>query len=179
MHSSMMRTVGSLPYMGSLSRGGFYPGGLCPGGWFPVQGVSVQGGLCQRETTPPVDRQRSVKILPCPKLRLRTVITTHSNHRRCLSAGRHSSVGAAFVCGLIGPRLCVHHVCGRDQEVGRCPSMSFIKTRMHSRRMRAARLLTVSQHALPRGGCRPRGCVGPGVCVSQHALRHTPPPCTE
>ena len=38
---------------------------------------------------------------------------------------------------------------------------------MHSSRMRTARLLTVSQHALrrgclPGGGCLPRGCVCPG-----------------
>ena len=44
----------------------------------------------------------------------------------------------------------------------------------------------ISQHALRRGVSAPRGvsatggfCSGwclPGVCVSQHALRHTPPP---
>ena len=42
-------------------------------------------------------------------------------------------------------------------------------TRMHSSRMRNARLLTVSQHALLRGGvclgCLAKGGVCPGVCV--------------
>ena len=42
-------------------------------------------------------------------------------------------------------------------------------TRMHSSRMRAARLLTVSQHALGGGVCIP-ACIGQGRCVSQHAL---------
>ena len=65
-------------------------GDLCPG-----RGVSVQGGLSgdlclgglcpggslSREEpppSPPVDRQTPVKILPCPKLRLRAVIRSRS-----------------------------------------------------------------------------------------------------
>ena len=58
---TLYRTVGR-----SLSRGG-----LCQGG------VSVQGGLCQGDPLPP-SGQTPVKILPCPKLRLRTVITSIS-----------------------------------------------------------------------------------------------------
>ena len=61
-----------------------------------------------------------------------------------------------------------------------------LQTRMHSSGMRTTRFLTVSQHALRRGGvcALPRGVcaqevsaqgsVGPGG-VSQHALRQTPP----
>ena len=60
--------------------------------------------------------------------------------------------------------------------------------------MRTAGLLTVSQHALGKGGClpggcRPGGCVCPGeVClpggclpmgISQHAMGQTPPPWTD
>ena len=48
--------------------------GICPGGCLggcPPGGVYL-GDVCQ---TPPVDRQAPVKILPCPKLRLRTVKT--------------------------------------------------------------------------------------------------------
>ena len=43
--------------------------GLCPGG--PLSGGSLSGGLCCPR---PVDRQMSVKILPCPKLCLRAVM---------------------------------------------------------------------------------------------------------
>ena len=69
----------------------------------------------------------------------------------------------------------------------------FEETRMHSSGIRTARLLTVSQHALRRGGvsqhalgrgvCIP-ACTGQGVypsmhceggCVSQHAMGQTPP----
>ena len=50
LHSSRMRTARSLPY----------------GGVFSV-----------RKTPPPVDRQMPVKILPCPKLRLRAVVIIH------------------------------------------------------------------------------------------------------
>ena len=48
--------------------------GICPGGCLggcPPGGVYL-GDVCQ---TPPVDRQAPVKILPCPKFRLRTVKT--------------------------------------------------------------------------------------------------------
>ena len=55
--------------------------GLCPGGslsgGFSVQGVSVSGGGSVRETPSPVDRQTPVKMLPCPKLRLRAVKNTN------------------------------------------------------------------------------------------------------
>ena len=179
MHSSMMRTAGSLPYRGLFPEEVSIQGVSVQGVGSPFMGslsmgVSVQG-VSVRERSSPADRQRCVKILPCPKLRLRTVIATHSN-QRCLSSCRHSSVGAAPVCGLIGPRLEPHYntyvqqVCGRDQEVGRCPSMSFIKTRMHSSRMRTTRLLTVSQHALPGGGVCPEGVSAQGECLSRGSV---------
>ena len=47
-------------------------------------------------------------------------------------------------------------------------------TRLHSSRMRTARLLTVPQHAL-QGGVSALGGVCPGG-VSQHTLGQTPPP---
>ena len=50
MHSGSMRTARSLPYGGFLS-----------------------GGVSVRKTLYPLDRQTPVKILPCPKLRLRAV----------------------------------------------------------------------------------------------------------
>ena len=54
MHSSRMRTTGSLPYRRvSLDKDASPP--------------------TETETPPPVDRQTPVKILPCPKLRLRAV----------------------------------------------------------------------------------------------------------
>ena len=58
--------------------------------------------------------------------------------------------------------------------------MEFDKTRMHSSGMRAARLLTVSQHAL-RGRCVSQHELGRGGLplvpggVSQHAMGQTPP----
>ena len=61
-------TEGCLYPGGSLSRGVSVWGCLCPGG-------SLSRGVSVRETPPPVDRQTPVKILPCPKLRLRAVKT--------------------------------------------------------------------------------------------------------
>ena len=80
MHSSRIRTALSLPGMvslcpggRSLSRGFSVQGGLCPGGslsrGYLFKGVSVRGSLS-------VDRQTPVKILLCPKLRLRAVIVS-------------------------------------------------------------------------------------------------------
>ena len=56
--------------------------GLCPGG-VSLQGVrrSLSGGLCPGGSLsrgslsgkPPMDRQTPVKLLPCPKLRLRAL----------------------------------------------------------------------------------------------------------
>ena len=54
--------------LGSLSEGVLGPAGSLSKGWgSPFEGISV------RETSSPVDRQTPVKILPCPKLRLREV----------------------------------------------------------------------------------------------------------
>ena len=51
---------------------------LCPGGSLSRVvcrgGVFVQGGLCQGDPLLPVDRQKPVKMLPWPKLRLRAVL---------------------------------------------------------------------------------------------------------
>ena len=88
--SSRMRTARSWPYGGGLclrgvSGGGvFVQGGLCPGGLCPrgplsrgrlcPRGVSVLGGLPDRDPPPPwTEWQTGVKILPCPKLRLRAI----------------------------------------------------------------------------------------------------------
>ena len=57
-------------------RGVYVQGGLCRGDSLSGE-VSFQGGLCLwgRTIPPPhVDRQTPVKLLPCPKLRLRAVI---------------------------------------------------------------------------------------------------------
>ena len=88
MHSSRMHTAHSLPSGGisvrgslcpgvSLSRGLSVQGSLCPGvslsrGLCP--GGSLCGGSLSGRPLLPVDRQMSVKILPCPQLRLRAVI---------------------------------------------------------------------------------------------------------
>ena len=55
---------GGMP--GCVCGGGDCLGGVCPGG------VCLEGAVCRM---PPVDRQAPLKILPCPKLRLRAVIT--------------------------------------------------------------------------------------------------------
>ena len=41
---------------------------------------SLSGGECLPHPHPPVDRQAPVKILPCPKLRLRAVIIVKYEH---------------------------------------------------------------------------------------------------
>ena len=72
MHSSRTGTAhsrGRLSVEGCLLRGVSSQGvDVCLVGVYP-------GGVCR---TPPVDRQMPVKILPCPKLRLRAVISLFS-----------------------------------------------------------------------------------------------------
>ena len=82
-HSRRMRTA-ALYRTGDLCPGGSLSGGFSVQG-VSVQGVSVWGGMeSVRETPSPVDRQTPVKMLPCPKLRLRAVkitntVTIHEN----------------------------------------------------------------------------------------------------
>ena len=65
--------MGDLCLREGLSPGGLSPGGLSPGGslsrGYLFKGVFVRGSLS-------VDRQTPVKILLCPKLRLRAVIVS-------------------------------------------------------------------------------------------------------
>ena len=101
MNFSRIRTARSLPYRGgslltggSLSRGvsvhgvsvwreslsgGLCSGVLCTGGLSPG-GLYPRGSLSRgvKETpSPTVDRQTPVKLLPCPKLRLRALKIFH------------------------------------------------------------------------------------------------------
>ena len=60
-------------------------------------------------------------------------------------------------------------------------NQKYYVTRLHSSRMRTARLLTVSQHALHRRGCLPGGCLPRGVCPeegvsTQGGVSAQPPP---
>ena len=64
-------------------------GGLYPGRGSLSRGVSIHGGSLPRgvsfRKTPSVDRQTPVKMLPCPKLRLRavnipTILTTNKRY---------------------------------------------------------------------------------------------------
>ena len=77
MHSSRMRTARSLPYGGvPVQEGVSVQGGLCPGGLCP--GGSLSRGVSVRETpSRAVDRQTPLKILPCPKPRLRAVTKSY------------------------------------------------------------------------------------------------------
>ena len=62
---------------GSLCSGALCTGGLCPGGLYPRG--SLSRGVSVKETpSPTVDRQIPVKLLPCPKLRLRALKIFHS-----------------------------------------------------------------------------------------------------
>ena len=93
MHSSRMRNPARLPYAGICFPGG---GGTClvqggctclvPGG-VPGPGESVPGpgGVYLVRYSPPpwTEWQTGVKILPCPKLRLRAVI--NDKHLRKIS----------------------------------------------------------------------------------------------
>ena len=62
---------------GICSGGG--GGGVCSGGGCLLRGVYLVPGGCTWSGTPPVDRHSPVNILPCPKLRLRAVITDRTN----------------------------------------------------------------------------------------------------
>ena len=84
MEGSLSRGVsvhGVSVWRGSLS-GGLCSGvlcteGLCPGGLYPRG--SLSRGVSVKETpSPTVDRQTPVKLLPCPKLRLRALKIFHS-----------------------------------------------------------------------------------------------------
>ena len=72
MHSSSMRTAAVYCTGGVSVQEGLCPEGLCPGG--SLSRGSLSRGLCEDTPSPSVDRQTPVKILPCSKLRLRTVI---------------------------------------------------------------------------------------------------------
>ena len=73
MHSSRMRMPAHLPYPGGCAcRGRACLGGCMEGG------LRARRHACPR--TPPVDKHMPVKILPCPKLRLRVVTICGTCH---------------------------------------------------------------------------------------------------
>ena len=83
MHSIRMRTTRALTVFGGwvgvdsekiAKKKIFWRGVLSPGVYLVLGGVSAGGVSTQ--VLPPVDRQTSVNLLPCPKLHLRAVTSS-------------------------------------------------------------------------------------------------------
>ena len=108
MHSSRMRTARLL----TASRSIRWRGGACMpeegvhgGGCVPRGDVHAQG-VCMPCTPPWREWQMLVKILPCPKLRLRAVIRMYSSRMHTICCSNHLHGGGCLPRSVF-PGVCV------------------------------------------------------------------------